>query len=116
MRKARVKIDMVACLLVRDYWKEMVAARRHWSSCVFTDSSPQWRGKEMIVTSIELHGNPFIDPPFQLMLPLIHIGSDMLGLAGKTFALLWQCFLLVGPSWSRLLHFTERVISFTTDL
>ena len=116
LRRGRVRLDMTTCLLFRDRWKAAVASRKVHAIYMFTDASPQWRGKEMVATTLELHVWPFQEEPFVMLLPLIHIGSDMLSSTGKAFALLWQCFLVVGPSWKRLVKFTEAVVAFTTDL
>ena len=116
MRRARVRLDMTCCLAFRDYWRKLLEERTPISICVYTDGSPQWRGKELIATTVELHTQPFSEAPFTMMLPLIHIGSDLLKSSGKLFALLWQVFLVVGPVYTRLRKFTEAIVSFTTDL
>ena len=116
LRRGRIRLDLAACLLFRQQWRHAVATKQIPTLCFFTDASPQWRGREMVATSLELHVAPYQSEPRSLLMPLLHIGCDLLGAAGKTYSLLWQCFLLVGPSFGRLLALTEAVLSFTVDL
>ena len=49
------------------------------------------------------------------MFPMLRIGPKLLGSTGKTAALLWQVWLLVGPQISSVRRFLSRVTSITTD-
>ena len=115
IRRGRCRLDAVACILARQLWQSWTSLRSLPWICVFTDASPQWRGKELMATSVEFHFGGS-KPMRQMMLPLIRIGSDMRTLVGKTFAVLWQIFLVVGPTYSKLRSFTEQVVAFTVDL
>ena len=49
-------------------------------------------------------------------MPLVALGRDFLDAAGKTLALLWAIFLLVGPAWSAVRRFCNMVKVILTDM
>ena len=49
-------------------------------------------------------------------MPLVALGRDFLDAAGKTLALLWLIFLLVGPAWSSMRRFCGMVKAILTDM
>ena len=50
------------------------------------------------------------------LFPQISVSKTMFSRWGKTYALLWLCFLMVGPSYVRLRAFLKCVKGFCTDL
>ena len=54
---------------------------------LFTDGSPQWRGMELLVSTVDIMCGAYYR---RLLLPNISIGRDSLDVNGKTSALFWQ--------------------------
>ena len=89
LRRARVRADMVACLIVRALWT-MVNIDTFSFYC-FVDGSPQWRGHEMFAASIDIIGEGFFE---RLLLPLVSLARCCLGASG-TFILVFHYFCLL---------------------
>lgn len=66
---------------------------------VHIDGSPQWRGLELLATSDDIHeGVSFA----RRLLPAVPLEREQLDTIGKTMSLLWQLWLLSGPSAAAL--------------
>ena len=80
---------------------------------LYTDASPQLRGVEILATTLDIRwrGNWF-----RCLLPVVSLSRTMLDVVGKTIALVWQLFLLTGPSFTTLQKILDRVQSITTDM
>jgi hypothetical protein len=79
---------------------------------IYTDGSPQWRGLEMLATSFDLTGPDYY---VRRLMPLISLERYQLTLVGKIIAILWQFFLIVGPSYVLFRMVLRRIRSFTVD-
>ena len=114
LRFARIKLDCVCSLLFRDIF---AALPDHCDIFIYLDSSPQVRGQELFAASWEVFdnkANKFIIT--RRYMPLVALGRDFLDAAGKTLALLWLIFLLVGPAWSSMRRLCNMVKAILTDM
>ena len=116
LRQARVRVDCVAMLVYRLFYKHLAESLEH-ASCLnvylFADASPQWRGAELFASTFELFdGVTFI----RKLLPVVSLSKTQLDAIGKCLALLWQIFLVVGPLTFWIRHFCKRVRAITTDM
>ena len=98
LRKARVRLDLVAMLVFRHAYMQMSDP---WFY-VWCDASPQWKGLEFFASSFDtLEGGRIT----RRQLPNMSLARGKQSALHKTIALLWQGFLMVGPkqlqSWCR---------------
>ena len=112
LRRARYVLDVVCMLIWREWF---LASDPDLYFHLFTDASPQWRGQELFATTIDVLAADGSRVQRCLM-PVVNIGKTMADAGGKTFAILWKIMLLVGPYYTRLRSFCNRVRSTTTDL
>lgn len=114
LRRSRVRLDCVAMLLFRRLWASTMGTvdERQINLYIFADASPQWRGLEMYASSFDMvDGDIFVHKLF----PLVALDKTFQDAMGKCLALLWQVFLMVGPSYAMVNSFLRRVRSLTTD-
>lgn len=114
LRKSRVRMDLVAMLMFRRFWSSLVGTVGHerLSIYLYADASPQWRGLELYASSFEVFDGKVYQ---RRLLPMISLDRSFQDAAGKCLALLWQVFLVVGPSFEMVRLFCSRVRSITTD-
>ena len=62
--------------------------------------------------SIDVH---YEGTKIRLLAPSVSLGKDMMGHVGKTIAMLWQIFLLVGPHFDDMRLFLNHLGGFTSD-
>ena len=81
---------------------------------VYTDSSPS-SGFEILATEADefIEGERLMNNSTKL--PYVGMSHGFTSLAYKTFALLWQIFLVVGPSGDDMRRWVDSVESITTD-
>ena len=115
LREARVRCDIASMML----WRKLVqhVMDTHDPSSVhcylYIDSSPQWRGFELLATSLEIFdGSSYT----RRLLLVVSLDRNRLGIQGKAIALLWQLWLVCGPSFSALKFVTERVQAICSDM
>ena len=109
---ARVRLDCVCMNLFRRFWASVDIA--NVNIYLFADGSPQWRGLELFAVSADFcFGDGYI---VRKLLPCVSLPRWMADALSKTVALLWQIWLMVGPSFSRVRQFCDRVRSITTDM
>ena len=112
--KARTQMDLDCMMIWRQYF--LIFDFETTFFYLSIDAGPQWRGKELFASSIDvLHfGEPFL---FQRrLMPQIQIARHMYGLLGKTIAVMWQLWPLFGPSYSRMRRACNNVAGITSDL
>ena len=112
LRTARVRADAVALLLFRRLWEQLPDTIDVY---LYVDSSPQWHGEEMLATSFEIWDRRGQLPWQRRLMPLVSLERDFLDSIGKTIALVWQIWLLVGPSPLEVIRFCSRVRCIVTD-
>lgn len=114
LRMARMRLDCTAMLVWRRFWAQtMAAASDRVQVYIFCDASPTWRGVELWAASFDLYdGERFL----RRLFPCVALSSQMVDAVGKTMALLWQIFLLVGPSIDMVRRFCGRVRGIVTDM
>ena len=114
LRVARIKLDCVCSLLFRQVF---AALPDHCDIFIYLDSSPQVRGEELFAASWEVF-DPVKDSfvVSRRYMPLVALGRDFMDAAGKTLALLWLIFLLVGPAWQSMRRFCNMVKAVLTDM
>jgi hypothetical protein len=112
IRLARVRLDVVAALLNRRFFEALIGEGEVPAINLWADSSPQWRGRELFAASFE------IASPRHWSRRVFPFVSPQLGCTafGKVVTLLWQIFLVVGPSITLMRQFTNNVIAITTDM
>jgi hypothetical protein len=109
VRRARVRFDCVSMLA----WRRRLATVdfNRVNIHLFADASPQRRGLELFAASFDfvLDGTCV-----RRLLPFISatLGMD---LDAKAFTLLWQFFLVIGPTFRTLRSWCNRVRSVCTD-
>ena len=110
VRRARVRLDVVSMALFRCFWAGL--DMETVNLCLFADTSPQYRGEEMLAATFDM----FVGDQYRrTFFPICTISRSMLGVVGKAFDILWLIFLMAGPSFYTVVAFTDRVRSFTTD-
>lgn len=114
LRRARVRLDCVTMLLFRQLWASLVEAVGDGAVSIymFADASPQWRGLELYAGSFDLFDGKVIQ---RRLFPMISLDRSFQDAAGKSLALLWQIYLMTGPSFNMVRLFCSRVRSITTD-
>lgn len=114
LRRSRVRLDCLGMQLFRELWAATVRATSNDlpNLYLFADASPQWRGLELYASSFDMVDGGAI---VHRLLPAISLDKGFLDAAGKVLALLWQIFLLTGPTFFLVRLFCSRVRSITTD-
>ena len=105
--RARVRVDLVAMLLFREAFEVMDSP----SVYLWTDASPQWRGLEYCATTFDVSSGNQIT---RRLMPCLSLSRGGTTAMHKCLGLLWQCFLMVGPT--NLQMFCRSVRSLTTDM
>lgn len=116
LRTSRVRADCLAMLVWRAFWASLLAD----GSCeqvdiyLFADSSPQWRGLEMFAASADFRDDN-TNMIMRRLLPLVSLERCHMSAMGKTQSLLFQLWLIAGPSRSALRKYCERVRAVVSD-
>ena len=114
LRVSRVKLDCVANLLFRGVFQRLPDALDIF---VYLDSSPQVRGNELFAASFEIYNRADDSWWFDRRhMRLVALGRDFLDAAGKTMALLWAIWLMVGPCWQQMRRFCSMIRVILTDM
>ena len=115
LRQARIRVDIVAMLVFRRWFASLRKSPDAGRVVIhlYCDASPQWRGLEMFASSFELS---FGDTVLRRLFPLVSLDRRRLDALGKTLTLMWQIYLIAGPSADLLKYFCSRVASITTDM
>ena len=114
LRRARIRIDVMQMLVMRHFLTTLVSGGAF--IYVYCDASPQFRGHELFSSSIEIiWGRGDSQSCLRRLLPQVSIRRDMLSSEMKLFALLWQIWLIAGPSPTTMRWFLSKIITFTTD-
>ena len=114
LRWGRIKLDCCCNLLFRELFESIPD---HCDIFIYLDSSPQVRGQELFAASWEIFDgkrDEFVIS--RRLMPLVGLGRDFLDATGKTLALLWLVFLLVGPTWQAMRRFCCMVKAIVTDM
>ena len=82
---------------------------------IYIDASPQWKGLELFAGSFDLIVQSVGHYSVRRYFPQVRIGPYLFNLWGKTFALLWMIWLLVGPTFEACRAFCGRVRFITSD-
>lgn len=117
IRRARVRVDVVAMLLRRQYFEKLRTSTNTLGQqphiYLFCDASPQWgQGLELFSISIELVVGGVFE---RHLMPLLILPGTMLDAEGKTICPLWGIFLIVGPSFLAMRWFLNCVEGITSD-
>lgn len=114
LRRSRVRLDCVAMLLFRRLWASLLGTIGHHQVNIYmyADASPQWRGLELYASSFEVFDGSRLQ---RRLFPMVSLDKAFSDAAGKCLALLWQAYLMVGPSFQMMRLFCSRVRSITTD-
>ena len=78
--------------------------------------APQWKGQELFAASFDFIIQDMNHFYKRRLFPQISISKSMFSKWGKTYALLWLCFLICGPSYVRMRAFHGCIKAFCTDL
>ena len=74
---------------------------------------PSGVGAELLATVIETFRGLCFS---RRLAPVVSLSKDLLGVTGKTIALLWQIYLVAGPSFEGVRAYLNQVRSITTDM
>ena len=111
LRKARARIDVMGMWIWMSFWAVILMSDiNRVNIYVFTDASPQRRGREMYASSFELFWDSEL---WRRMFP--NTTPIDMTLNGKLTALLFQMVLSFGPDLSVLDIFTTRIRSIVSD-
>ena len=111
LRMARVRVDILAMMIWRTYFSLMLQEDDYMVNFyLFTDCSPQRCGYEYMASVFDCFAEGAF---YRRLLPNIE-PIEMTAL-GKLFSLMWQVFLMFGPTFDRVDTFMTRVRSITTD-
>ena len=111
LKRARLRLDIVAMNLHRQWIKELLdpagGELEHVDIYIYADASPQWkRGLEYFAVSYDLfHRDKF----YHRLFPLITMSKDMLGKIGKGISFTWASWLMAGPDFDTFTRFLSRV-------
>jgi len=114
LRDARPRLDAVACLIFRQFWKTLVPSSI--DIYIYLDSSPQIRGEELFAASFELRDIQGHFPWERRLFPLVSLHGDFMDAIGKAVGLLWMIFLLVGPCHDDVINCCNRVRCIVSDM
>ena len=110
VRRARARTDVVSMMLFRrllQFWRTHEdPAYNDPEIYIYLDSSPQKRGIELFAASIDILCNGIW---YFYALPFLAISRGMLYTVGKQIALLYQIFLIAGPSPEAMRWFFDNV-------
>ena len=113
LRASRVRLDVVAMKLERKRVDAIdLADFSNHNLYVFCDASPQWRGTEMFAATVDWFDSWAMR---RRLLPLVSLARHQLTALDKAFALVWQLWLMYGPTYAKLARVLQRVRSVTTD-
>ena len=112
LRRARIRLDAFASLVSRQWWRVILGSSI--SIFLYVDSSPQLRGEDMFASSFEIWDQRL--PWSREMMPVLSLERHMHDARSKTLALLFQTWLLVGPSVEEMIRFCSRVRCILTDM
>ena len=107
LRKARVRTDLVAMQVFRQLYPQLERPVFY----VWTDSSPQWKGLEYCASSFDTYNAGAFK---RRLLPCMSLTRGRTSAVHKCLALLWQCFLMVGPV--QLQSFCRSIRAIITDM
>lgn len=112
LRRARTRFDISTMLMYRSMFADLFRRGDEVFFYLFADASPQWRGVDMFGATIDIyHAKAFT----RKLLPIVSLSRSRMDSLGKLFTLLWQCYLLIGPSLDVFRWFLMRVKAITTD-
>jgi hypothetical protein len=114
IREARVRIDAVACKLFREFFSTLIG--KPLCIYIYIDSSPQWRGLDMLAVSFDLvcmHSGTSVK--FQRRFPFVSLEHGQHDHFGKLIGLVWVIWLVVGPRYDAMRAFCNGVVSLLTD-
>ena len=113
IRKARVNLDATCMRLFREFWKTL-NIETVWIH-IHIDASPQWKGLELFSGSFDMivHNVEYFCQ--HRFFPQIRIGPYLFSVRGKTFALLWMIWLMVGPTYEAVKDYCCRTRFINSD-
>ena len=114
LRCARVKLDAMCMLLLRIFLAAVLGLNSF--IYIFVDASPQWRGLELFAASFDIVVIGEYRYVQRRLFPQISIGPFLYTVSGKCCALLWQIWLVSGPTFSSIRLFCNRIRGFCCDL
>lgn len=116
LRLARVRLDIVAMMVWRAFWSSLMgsAAFDDIHLYIYCDASPQ-KGSEYFASTLDVYDRRQ-GTWARWLLPCVVLDPTLMDAFGKTLALLWQVFLIAGPSFEAVRAFCNKVRSLTTDL
>ena len=113
LRRARIRCDIVAMLLFQRLWLQLPVDIVIF---MYVDSSPQVRGEELCAASFE-HYDYYGRVKLQRrLMPMIGLPRDMTGQIGKSLALIWIIWLLVGQDPIQVTRFCNAVRAIDTNM
>ena len=93
LRQARVRADCCTLLYWQGRFSMLVQGGTMFHLYLYCDGSPQWRGRELYASTVDLVVGETLT---RLMLPIVYLGRGELDKWWKTTGLMWQLCLLVG--------------------
>ena len=117
LRQGRVRIDVLGMLLHRAFFEQSIsgAAGQRVGVYIYTDASPQWRASDLLATTMDVFDAGTVSFHRRL-LPVVALDGGRADAIGKALELLWQLFLVCGPTWRAMTEALRRVRAFITDL
>ena len=110
LRQARVRADACAMLLWRNFFRQISDIFTSANIHLYCDGSPQWRGRELYASSIDIIIDDVIS---RTALPILYLDRGEQDRYAKTIALMWQLALVCGIELLPL--YLTRVRSILTD-
>ena len=116
LRTGRPRLDAVVMHLWRRFFDDLFRTMLSGDVNIYlyADGSSQWRGLELFASSFQVHDGRSFGP--RRLFPINSIDKSQLDAVGKLITLLWQVFLVAGPSKHSIRMFCNRVRSLTTDM
>jgi hypothetical protein len=117
LRWGRCRLDLTAMLLSRALMHQYISglAGARVGLYLYTDASPQLRGTELCCSTLDticIDSDHFI----RKLLPVVSLQRCMFSSRGKVFAVLWQLFLIAGPTLAAMRAVCRRIRGVVTDL
>jgi hypothetical protein len=112
IRQARFRLDAMALKLWRAFLESMDLAA--CSVVLYIDTSPQWRGLDMVASSFDLVCPGALKLVFQRLFSFVCLEHGQHSAIDKLIALIWQIWLIAGPRYKKIRDFCNSVVGVLT--
>ena len=113
IRLGRIRLDIVCMMLHRLWIASLMDKDADVYIYLYIDGSPTWRGVEQFCATYELFDG---ENWHRRLFPVVALDQERMDGFGKCITLLWQIWLIAGPSFSQMRWFLSKVFGIITDM